>query len=60
MAESARAVGFIGLGAMGLPMALHLVRAGLPVRGFDVNAQAQRRFAGRPTAGSATKKQQGN
>jgi putative dehydrogenase len=45
MAESARAVGFIGLGAMGLPMALHLVRAGLPVRGFDVNAQAQRRFA---------------
>ena len=30
-------VAFIGLGAMGLPMALNLVAAGHTVRGFDVN-----------------------
>jgi L-threonate 2-dehydrogenase len=29
-------IGFIGLGAMGLPMAVNLVRAGHEVRGFDL------------------------
>lgn len=33
-------VGFIGLGAMGQFMARNLVRAGYPVRGFDVRADA--------------------
>ncbi|MDX6748630.1 L-threonate dehydrogenase [Geminicoccaceae bacterium 1502E] len=29
-------IGFIGLGAMGLPMAVNLLKAGMSVRGFDV------------------------
>jgi 3-hydroxyisobutyrate dehydrogenase len=33
-------VGFIGLGNMGLPMALNLVKAGHAVQGFDLNADA--------------------
>jgi L-threonate 2-dehydrogenase len=33
-------VGFIGLGAMGVPMAVNLVKAGHAVRGFDVRAGA--------------------
>jgi 3-hydroxyisobutyrate dehydrogenase len=33
-------VGFIGLGAMGVPMALNLLKAGHVVRGFDVRAGA--------------------
>jgi putative dehydrogenase len=33
-------VGFVGLGAMGVPMALNLVKAGHAVRGFDVRAGA--------------------
>ena len=33
-------VGFVGLGAMGLPMALRLVAAGFAVRGFDLKAAA--------------------
>ncbi|MEX5237291.1 NAD(P)-dependent oxidoreductase [Kocuria arenosa] len=33
-------VGFLGLGAMGAPMALALSRAGFPVRGFDVSPRA--------------------
>ena len=33
-------VGFIGLGAMGVPMALNLVKAGHAVRGFDVRPRA--------------------
>ena len=33
-------VGFIGLGAMGQFMARNLIRAGYPVRGFDVRADA--------------------
>ena len=33
-------VGFLGLGAMGAPMALTLARAGFPVRGFDVSPRA--------------------
>jgi 3-hydroxyisobutyrate dehydrogenase len=33
-------VGFIGLGNMGLPMALNLIKAGHQVEGFDLNAAA--------------------
>ena len=33
-------VGIIGLGAMGLPMAANIVKAGHSVRGFDLQAQA--------------------
>lgn len=33
-------IGFIGLGNMGLPMALNLVKAGHAVSGFDVNTAA--------------------
>ena len=33
-------VGFVGLGAMGVPMAINLVKAGHTVRGFDVRAGA--------------------
>ena len=33
-------IGFVGLGAMGVPMALHLVKSGHTVRGFDVRAGA--------------------
>jgi L-threonate 2-dehydrogenase len=33
-------VGFIGLGAMGQPMAANIVKAGHRVRGFDVRAEA--------------------
>ena len=34
-------VGFLGLGAMGAPMAVTLARAGFPVRGFDVSPRAE-------------------
>jgi 3-hydroxyisobutyrate dehydrogenase len=33
-------IGFIGLGNMGLPMALNLIKAGHQVEGFDVNGAA--------------------
>ena len=33
---SAKKVGFIGLGNMGLPMASNLVKAGFTVKGFDL------------------------
>ncbi|WP_424347509.1 NAD(P)-dependent oxidoreductase [Kocuria sp. CH-021] len=39
--SSPLSVGFLGLGAMGAPMALTLARAGFPVRGFDVSPRAQ-------------------
>jgi len=37
-------IGFVGLGNMGLPMALNLVKAGHAVAGFDVNAAALARL----------------
>jgi L-threonate 2-dehydrogenase len=40
-----RRVGFIGLGAMGAPMAANLVRTGHAVRGFDVSEIAVRSLA---------------
>lgn len=45
MGEGKRRIGFIGLGAMGLPMATNLVRAGCRVRGFDVVPAARDAFA---------------
>ena len=33
-------IGFVGLGAMGLPMAVNLANAGHDVSGFDFNAAA--------------------
>ena len=38
-------IGFIGLGAMGLPMAKSLVRAGLSVRGYDIAPLVVQNFA---------------
>jgi len=37
-------VAFVGLGAMGLPMALNLLAEGFDVRGCDVNEQARERL----------------
>ncbi|MFH1558211.1 MAG: NAD(P)-dependent oxidoreductase [Pseudomonadota bacterium] len=38
-------IGFVGLGAMGLPMAQHLVAAGHEVAGFDLNPASLSTFA---------------
>jgi len=38
-------IGFVGLGNMGLPMALNLLKAGHQVEGFDLNAAAVETFA---------------
>ena len=38
--DSTRSIGFVGLGAMGLPMAQNLARAGHRVQGFDLAAGA--------------------
>ncbi|MEQ4304649.1 NAD(P)-dependent oxidoreductase [Plantactinospora sp. B6F1] len=48
---SDRSVVFIGLGAMGLPMASRLLAAGVAVRGFDLSGTARARFT---TAGGQT------
>lgn len=42
---SAGAVGFVGLGNMGIPMAKRLVAAGYQVRGYDTSADARAAFA---------------
>lgn len=41
---STTTIGFVGLGAMGLPMAQNLVRRGFAVRGFNVRADAMARL----------------
>lgn len=38
-------IAFIGLGNMGMPMALNLIRAGHEVRGFDISEAAMAGFA---------------
>ena len=38
-------VGFVGLGAMGLPMAANLVKAGHRVAGFDLKPAAMKALA---------------
>src|SRR5262245_10970959 len=47
-------IGFIGLGNMGLPMALNLLKAGHQVEGFDLNGVAVGKLieAGGSSAGS--------
>jgi 3-hydroxyisobutyrate dehydrogenase len=40
------AVGFVGLGNMGLPMVSRLAEAGYAVRGYDASAAARERFPG--------------
>jgi len=40
MASAATPIGFVGLGAMGLPMASNLVKAGFRVTGFDLRPAA--------------------
>ena len=40
-----RKIGFVGLGAMGLPMATNLVTAGFEVRGFDLAPEARANLA---------------
>lgn len=37
-------IGFIGLGHMGLPMAINLVKAGFDVKGFDLQKEAVQAF----------------
>ncbi|HEX3715879.1 MAG TPA: NAD(P)-dependent oxidoreductase [Trebonia sp.] len=49
---TAKTVGFIGLGNMGIPMARCLVAAGYHVLGFDRSAEAVRAFAELPPQGS--------
>ena len=38
-------IGFVGLGHMGLPMAINLVKAGHTVTGYDLNQSAMERFS---------------
>ncbi len=45
MHEQKKTVAFIGLGAMGYPMAGHLLAAGFKVSGFDLSGEARSRFA---------------
>ena len=37
-------IAFIGLGAMGLPMAIRLIQAGHAVTGFDLNTRNRAAF----------------
>src|SRR5262245_21672193 len=43
MVDAREPVGFVGLGNMGLPMITRLVKAGYPVRAFDIAAAARDR-----------------
>ncbi len=54
-------VGFVGLGAMGLPMAVNLLQAGYAVRGFDLNPASLQALesAGGVAAASAAEAAQG-
>src|SRR5262245_51204408 len=38
-------IGFVGLGAMGAPMARNLAAAGYRLKGFDIDPEARRRSA---------------
>ena len=40
-----RKIGFVGLGAMGLPMASNLLAGGFEVRGFDLAPEARAKLA---------------
>jgi 3-hydroxyisobutyrate dehydrogenase len=54
-------IGFIGLGNMGAPMAVNLVKAGHRVRGYDVNSAAVQKLAaaGVEPTGSASEAARG-
>lgn len=54
MTASLPNVGFIGLGAMGMPMAKSLLRAGLTVTAYDVRADAVAAFEAEGGRGAAT------
>lgn len=54
MTASLPNVGFIGLGAMGMPMAKSLLRAGFTVTGYDVRADAVAAFEAEGGRGVAT------
>lgn len=49
-----KTIGFVGLGSMGLPMAINLGKAGFAVTGFDLRAEARQALqaAGAEAAGS--------
>ncbi len=44
MTEKTQKIGFVGLGAMGLPMAHALVEAGYSVTGYDINEDSLSKF----------------
>lgn len=50
-------LGFIGLGNMGLPMSVNLLKAGYKVYGFDTNSQAIEQFKKEGGVGLATAKE---
>jgi len=50
-------LGFIGLGNMGLPMSVNLLKAGYKVYGFDINSQAIEQFKKEGGVGLATAKE---
>lgn len=45
MSGAARIIGFIGLGAMGAPMARNLIKAGHTLRVFDARSEALTEFS---------------
>lgn len=47
-------IGFVGLGHMGLPMAINLIKAGHRVTGFDLNTAAMDAFIGAGGIAAAT------
>jgi 3-hydroxyisobutyrate dehydrogenase len=49
-------IGFVGLGNMGLPMALNLLKAGHQVEGFDLNGAAVEKLVGAGGARAASAK----
>lgn len=50
-------LGFIGLGNMGLPMSINLLRAGYEVYGFDTNTKAMEQFIAEGGIGLSTTKE---
>jgi 3-hydroxyisobutyrate dehydrogenase len=62
MSDHDAVVAFVGLGAMGTPMAVRLVAGGHVVRGFDVSEEARTRVAalGVPTVETAAKAVEGS
>lgn len=53
-AQMKEKLGFIGLGNMGLPMSINLLRAGYEVYGFDTNKKAMEQFIAEGGIGLAT------